>query len=80
MQLNAVTILKRTNEYNQKIISKKWPQNGPLSCFDRDNFHFLYIYNSWQCLEEFNYESEALEKMSTNHCRALLHPDSSHPT
>ena len=30
---NAVNISKSTNEYYQKIIEKKWPQNGPLSCY-----------------------------------------------
>ena len=31
---NAVNISKSTNEYYQNIIEKKWPQNGPFSCYE----------------------------------------------
>ena len=33
IQLNAVIILKTTKEYYWKNDLKKWPQNGPLSCY-----------------------------------------------
>ena len=33
MTLNVVNILQSINEYYEKI-TKKWPQDGPLSCHE----------------------------------------------